>query len=403
MANHEVQKAEGADIVLMDQAALADNFRWLKTSDLRLGAFGRTGEGWFDAHSLLGLLRGAARANGARYIHGEVTGIVREGARVTGVTLADGTRIACGTLVNAAGPQAGDVAALAGVPLPVEPRKRCVFVVACRTALPGMPLMVDPTGVWIRPEGEVYICGVSPPEDTDARATDFEVDYGLFDDVVWPMLAHRVPAMEALKLQRAWAGHYDYNTLDQNAVIGRHPEIGNLIFANGFSGHGLQQSPAAGRAAAELIVHGKFTSLDLTLFGYAARRGRPGGERAQCHLTRFGSRASMAARAAGSWRSCTLRGDEVRVRIEPDFAHVLSAPERPGDRRGRHADRPAGAHRPRRTRTGTRGAAVARRAPVLGVLGPVAQGDLRRATIAKPAASRWRLQTRRGKFPSSCS
>ena len=268
LVNHEVQKAEGADIVLMDREALADNFRWLKTSDLRLGAFGRSGEGWFDAHSLLTLLRGAAR-KGATYIHGEVTGIMRDGARVSGVTLADGRQIGCGTLVNAAGPQAGDVAALAGVKLPVEPRKRCVFVVACRAVLPGMPLMVDPTGVWIRPEGEVYICGVSPPEDADARATDFDVDYSLFEEVVWPMLAHRVPAMEELKLQRAWAGHYDYNTLDQNAVIGAHPEIPNLIFANGFSGHGLQQSPAAGRAVAELIVHGKFTSLDLTLFGYS--------------------------------------------------------------------------------------------------------------------------------------
>jgi glycine/D-amino acid oxidase-like deaminating enzyme len=267
-SNHDVQKAEGADIVLMDQAALADHFRWLKTSDLALGAFGRTGEGWFDAHSLLTLLRTAARQKGARYIHGEVTGISRDGKRIAGVTLGDGTRIACGTLVNAAGPQAGDVAALAGVPLPVEPRKRSVFVVACRTALPGMPLMVDPTGVWIRPEGEVYICGVSPPEEADPRAKDFEVDYSQFDEVVWPMLAHRVPAMEALKLQRAWAGHYDYNTLDQNAVIGRHPEISNLIFANGFSGHGLQQSPAAGRAVAELIVHGRFVAIDLSIFGY---------------------------------------------------------------------------------------------------------------------------------------
>jgi FAD-dependent oxidoreductase domain-containing protein 1 len=267
-ANHVVQQAEGADIVLLDRAALADKFRWLKTSDLTLGAFGRTGEGWFDAHSLLGLLRTAARQKGARYIHGEVTGIARDGSRVTSVTLADGTRIACGTLVNAAGPQAGDVAGFAGVALPVEPRKRSVFVVACRTALPGMPLMVDPTGVWVRPEGEVYICGVSPPEETDTRARDFEVDYAQFDDVVWPMLAHRVPAMEALKLQRAWAGHYDYNTLDQNAVIGRHPEIANFIFANGFSGHGLQQSPAAGRAVAELITHGRFVALDLSLFGY---------------------------------------------------------------------------------------------------------------------------------------
>ena len=267
-ANHGVQMAEDADIVLLDPDAMATKFPWLNAADLKLGAFGRTGEGWFDAHSLLTLLRNAARANGVRYVHGDVAGVSRESNRVTGVTLANGERVDCGTLVNAAGPQAGDVAALAGVALPVEPRKRSVFVVACRALLPGMPLMVDPTGVWVRPEGEVYICGVSPPEETDARAKDFEVDYALFDDVVWPMLAHRVPAMEALKLQRAWAGHYDYNTLDQNAVIGRHPEIANFIFANGFSGHGLQQSPAAGRAVAELVTQGRFVALDLSLFGY---------------------------------------------------------------------------------------------------------------------------------------
>jgi FAD-dependent oxidoreductase domain-containing protein 1 len=268
MANHAVQTSEGADIVLLDRDALAARFPWLHVSDLSLGAFGRNGEGWFDAHSLLNLLRNAARGKGAQYIHGEVTGITRKGNRITGVTLPSRDHIACGTLVNAAGPQAGDVAALAGIALPVEPRKRSVFVVACRTPLPGMPLMVDPSGVWIRPEGEMYICGVSPPEDTDKRATDFEVDFPLFDDVVWPALAQRVPAMESLKLQRAWGGHYDYNTLDQNAVIGRHPEIENFIFANGFSGHGLQQSPATGRAVAELIANGKYVSLDLSIFGY---------------------------------------------------------------------------------------------------------------------------------------
>jgi FAD-dependent oxidoreductase domain-containing protein 1 len=274
-ANHVLQQAEGADIALLDREALADEFRWLKTSDLSLGAFGRTGEGWFDAHSLLGLLRNAARQKGVHYIHGEVVGVERAGGRVSGVTLAGGERIACGTLVNAAGPQAGDVAALARVALPVEPRKRCVFVVACRAKLPRMPLVVDATGVWIRPEGEVYICGVAPSEGEDVHATDFEVDHALFDEVVWPMLAHRIPAMEALKVQRAWAGHYDYNTLDQNAVIGRHPEVSNFLLANGFSGHGLQQSPAAGRAIAELIVHGRFVSLDLSVFGYeriAAKR-----------------------------------------------------------------------------------------------------------------------------------
>src|SRR6185369_9763725 len=128
-ANNAMQRAEGADIELMNRVALADRFPWLNTSDMTLGAFGRTGEGWFDAYSLLTLLRNAARKRGARQIHEEVVGIERTGARIAGVTLANGERVACGTLINAAGPQAGDIAALAGIALPVEPRKRCVFVV----------------------------------------------------------------------------------------------------------------------------------------------------------------------------------------------------------------------------------------------------------------------------------
>ena len=267
-ANHAVQRAEGADIVLLEPPALSERFPWLRTADLALGAFGRTGEGWFDAHSLLGLVRKAARQGGATYLHGEVVAIARSAGRIESVTLADRRRIAGGLFVNAAGPQAGDVAALAGIALPVEPRKRCVFVVACRADLAGMPLIVDASGVWVRPESGGYICGVSPPEEADPRAGDFDVDYALFDEVVWPALAARIPAMEEIKLQRAWAGHYDYNRLDQNAVIGPHPEVKNILFANGFSGHGLQQSPATGRAVAELIVHGRFVSLDLSLFGY---------------------------------------------------------------------------------------------------------------------------------------
>jgi glycine/D-amino acid oxidase-like deaminating enzyme len=166
---------------------------------------------------------------------------------------------------------------MAGVALPVEPRKRSVFVVACRETFPAMPLIVDTSGVWVRPEGQMFICGVSPEADADPRADgDFEVDYALFDEVVWPALAHRIPAMEQLKLQRAWAGHYDFNTLDQNAIIGAHPDLPNFYFANGFSGHGLQQCPATGRAIAELIVHGRFVSLDLSVFGYARiANGRP--------------------------------------------------------------------------------------------------------------------------------
>jgi glycine/D-amino acid oxidase-like deaminating enzyme len=266
--NHAVQIGEGADIALLGPAEIHQRFLWLNTDGVTLGTLGRSGEGWFDAHTLLALLRQAARAGGAHYIHGEVKAITRAGNRVTGVTL-NGQQIGCGTLVIAAGPQAGDVATMARVALPVEPRKRCVFVVDCRVPLPGMPLLVDTSGVWIRPEGQVYICGISPDEAADPRADgDFVVDESIFHDVVWPALAERIPAMEAIKLLRSWAGHYDYNTLDQNAVVGPHPQIGNLLFANGFSGHGLQQAPATGRAVAEWIVHGRFITLDLSVFGY---------------------------------------------------------------------------------------------------------------------------------------
>jgi glycine/D-amino acid oxidase-like deaminating enzyme len=267
-ASHRVQAEEGADVVLFNPDELAKKFPWLSTDGIALASYGRSGEGWFDAHALLTLLRNAARHKGAVYIHGDVVGIESHNCRVQSVLLRDGRSIACGTVVDAAGPQAGEVAALAGLALPVEPRKRCVFVVACRAELAGMPLIVDSTGVWIRPEGDFYICGVSPPESADPAASDFEVDYGLFDQLVWPALASRIPAMEALKLVRAWAGHYDFNILDQNVVLGPHPRLENFLFAAGSSGHGLQHAPAIGRGIAELIVHGRYVSLDLSALGY---------------------------------------------------------------------------------------------------------------------------------------
>ena len=267
--NWRTQRAEGADIALLDPDGLKQRFAWLNVEDIAAGAYGQSGEGWFDAHSLLDLFRKAARDAGAVYQRDEVVGIEHANGRAEAVALKSGGRIACGTLVNAAGPQAGDVAAMAGLALPVEPRKRSVFVVRCRTPLPGMPLLVEPGGVYIRPEGEVYICGGAEDEADDPRADgDFDVNYALFEDVVWPSLAAQVPALEELKLIRAWAGHYEYNTLDQNAIIGPHPAMPNFLFANGFSGHGLQQSPAAGRALAELITTGRFQTLDLSVFGY---------------------------------------------------------------------------------------------------------------------------------------
>ena len=226
-------------------------------------------EGWFDPFTLLQAFKRKARSLGVTYLKDEVTGLEREAGRITAVTLREGGRLVCGTMVNAAGAQAGRLAALAGIALPVAPKKRFVYVFDCRTPIaPLAPLTIDPSGVYFRPEGKGFIGGVSPPEDRDPDSDDLEVEYDLFEETVWPALAARVPAFEAIKLTGAWAGHYDYNIVDQNGIVGRHPEIANLIFANGFSGHGLQQSPAVGRAVAELILQGGYRSIDLTRFGY---------------------------------------------------------------------------------------------------------------------------------------
>jgi glycine/D-amino acid oxidase-like deaminating enzyme len=276
--NHAIQTTEGADIVLEDRATLERRFSWLSGEGTVAGAYGVSGEGWFDAHAMLGLFRKALRGMKVDLITASVTGIARGGNRVTGVTLDNGETLQAGTIVNAAGPNAGKVAALAGIALPVEPRKRTVFVFEARDRFEDMPLTVDPSGVWWRPEGSVYITGGAESEEGEQAAdpADFEPRWDLFEEVIWPALATRVPAFEAIKMTRAWAGHYDYNTLDQNAVIGPHPEVKNFVFANGFSGHGLQQAPAVGKALAEFLVHGGYRTIDCSAFGYErVAEGRP--------------------------------------------------------------------------------------------------------------------------------
>jgi sarcosine oxidase len=271
--NVALQQSMGADIALLEAAGLTAHFPWLAADGVAAGGFGRSGEGWFDPPSLAGLFRGAAVAAGAVVLRDEVVDIDVAAGRIAGVRLAGGGRLSCDRLVNAAGAWAGALAALAGVALPVEPRKRYVYVIDCREppeALRQAPLTVDPSGVWFRPEGRLFLAGKSPAPDREPPVGDLEeIDHAFFEDEVWPRLAARVPAFERVKVVNAWAGYYDTNTLDHNAVIGPHPEIANLYFANGFSGHGAQQAAAAGRAIAELIVDGAYRTVDLTRLGYA--------------------------------------------------------------------------------------------------------------------------------------
>jgi FAD-dependent oxidoreductase domain-containing protein 1 len=263
--NHRIQIAEGADIALLDPAGLRERFPWLHTEDLAGGSFGVAGEGWFDGYGLTQAFARKARSLGVEYRQAEVAKVERVGARVEAVRLTDGTRIACGVFVNACGASgARRMAAECGVAIPVYAKKRSVFSFAARDRLDGFPLLIDTSGAWCRPEGEGYIAGVSPADlDEQDHGHDFEPSWSEFEEIVWPALAARVPAFETIRPGRAWAGHYDMNLFDHNALIGRMGELSNAYLVAGFSGHGIQQSPAVGRGVAELIAHGRYLTLDL--------------------------------------------------------------------------------------------------------------------------------------------
>jgi len=269
-ANLAVQHAAGAATELMPADEIKAAYPFYTVDDILLGSINRVDEGYWDGATVCDWWRRQARERGVEYIENEVTAITCKAGRVMGVTLADGTQVACGHLVNASGPRAARTAAMAGIDVPVEPRKRYSWVFKAERPLDqDLPLTIDPSGVHVRENGGgTYQAGGHPEIDPAVDPDDFEMDHGFWENHAWPIIAHRIPAFEAVKVTASWAGHYAMNTLDHNAITGPHPEIENFIFLNGFSGHGLQQSPAMGRGTAEWLTYGAYRSLDLTPFHY---------------------------------------------------------------------------------------------------------------------------------------
>ncbi len=259
-----MQRTHGAATEVWDPAAIQARFPWLNVEDLTAGTFGARDEGWFDNMGLLAGFRSGAKAKGVRFVTDRVTGIRVTNGRVVGVTLEKAGKVDCDTAVNAAGTRAAEVCRMAGLDLAVEPRKRTVFVIDAPNARhPDAPLLVD-AGFYLRPEQAHWITATVPHQDGPCAADDFEPDLHLFEEVIWEQLYARAPGFDAVKVVRHWVGHYAYNTLDQNAILGPHPEIANLFLMNGFSGHGLQQSPAVGRGIAEHILTGAWQTIDLS-------------------------------------------------------------------------------------------------------------------------------------------
>lgn len=269
---HAVQVAAGARTRLMLPEEIKAAYPFYNVDDLVLGSINTADEGYFDGITLFDWFRAQARARGVEYLGNEVVALTRNaaGTRVESVTLASGQVVACGQVVNASGTRGARTAAMAGISIPVAPRKRFTWVISAEQPLDReLPLTIDPTGVHFRQDGRTtYMVGGHTEEDPEVAFDDFEMDHGLWQDHIWPVLASRIPQFEAVKVQREWVGHYDYNALDQNAITGPHSTVTNFLFLNGFSGHGLQQSPAMGRGTAEWLCYGAYRSLDLSPLGF---------------------------------------------------------------------------------------------------------------------------------------
>ncbi len=277
-----MQCEKGAQTELLTPDSLKARFDWLNVDDIHLASFGAKDEGWFDNMSLLGGFRKAAQHQGVKFLRDRVVAIEGTNGRISSVKLESTGTIFAANIINAAGTAANDILEMLGEGLPVEPRKRTVFMIDAPNAIhPDAPLMVCHSGFYLRPEHNHWICAIVPKDDHRAEKDDFEPDLHLFEDSLWPKLYDRAPGFDAVKVLSAWAGHYAYNTLDQNAIIGRHPNWHNLFLMNGFSGHGLQQAPAVGRGIAELVLHGAYQTIDLSdLRVDRILEGRPFAEKA---------------------------------------------------------------------------------------------------------------------------
>ena len=264
--NHRLQIALGCDVRLLDGEAVKRQWPSMVADDIACAAWS-PGDGWIDPWgALTGLVR-KVKALGATYRQAEVSGIERKGRRVSAVILASGERLEADFIVNTAGVWGPQVCAMVGMKVPVAPLPRQQFYFETDVELEPMPLVRDHFNSGFRPEGRGYLAGLGDSERLGQFFWDTRYDW--FEERLWPGLAERVPAFERLKIKNAWACHYAQNTFDGVTILGPWAgEAENFLIALGDSGHGLQHAPAGGRALAELILKGRFETIDLSRLSY---------------------------------------------------------------------------------------------------------------------------------------
>ena len=266
-SHFQLQKSLGARVELLSIEETLKKIPHLDPEGLVGASFGQR-DGYLDPYGTLQGFIKKARSLGVHYVYDETTEILKEGRRVTGVVTRKGDRYSTGVIVNAAGPWAAEVGRMAGVNLPVDAVRRMVFVFQPSEIFNyDLPLVIDVSGLYFRHEtGKVIMTGKSILD--EPPGFNFKVDNSFFNQTMWPILADRIPVFDRLKLIKGWAGLYEINRLDSNALLGAHPELKGFYMAIGFSGHGFQQAPAVGKAISELIRLGRYETIDVSPLHY---------------------------------------------------------------------------------------------------------------------------------------
>jgi sarcosine oxidase subunit beta len=261
-AAFEIQRSLGVDVRWLAPAEALALVPFLRPDGLLAATF-HARDGFLDPHGVVTALRAEAGRLAAQVVTGtEVTAIAP--APGGGLELrAGGRAVRAEVVVNAAGPAAGQVAALCGVELPVAPVRRNLAYVREPAPGPLIPMCVDlDTGVLVRREASGgFVVAWSDPDDQPSWETG--VDPRFLEQLA-QRVGNRFPLLEDLPLdpRQCWAGLYP-ETPDHHAVIGRAPEVPALVHCAGFGGHGVMHSPAAGRAVAELVTLGGCRTFDL--------------------------------------------------------------------------------------------------------------------------------------------
>jgi glycine/D-amino acid oxidase-like deaminating enzyme len=265
-ANYDTERSMGCNVIWLAPDEIKHRFPSMNVDDLGAAVLSPD-DGWLDPHSVLMGFRKKAQSLGATFLAEEVTGMERNGAHVTAAATNKGTRIEATHYINAAGAWAKNICAMLGFAVPIEPLRRYEHYFECEEEIEPLPLLKDVNRLAFRPEGKGYSGGV--PTLQEPRGFNFDVDHDYFENVVWPALAHRFPQFERTKCKATLPGLYDQNDFDGNVVIGPGADgLGNFHMLAGFSGHGLMHAPGCGLAMAELILKGRFETIDLTRLGW---------------------------------------------------------------------------------------------------------------------------------------